>query len=419
MKTFLKLMTLMVLFSLVVSCGGVPATTPPVVPATQPPAATEPPATAAPTEVPLSAAETWAKANGVGSYQPAADDWAAIEAAAKTEGKVVIYSNSSRVADAGDAFAKLYPDITVEANDMGGAEVVVKVREEQKAGAYAGDVWFNAQGPDMIGEFIPNQWLWKFIPTDLLSVLPAEAQDPVVTASTEIFGWVYNSELNTSCPINNWWQLTDPAWKGKIFIKDPINSAEDLGMLMSFAMQKDEVAAAYKALYGVEWNTDTAFGDDTPDAGYLWIKKFTQNKPIGEPGSDDVWKAMATPGMKDNMLGWLPLSKYRNVVSGKAAFTPCMGLSPVIGLQKRNYLAVINQAPHPNAAKLFIKFALSAEGFAPWNQVGQYSARTDVKPTESAAAFANLPVWNFDNTFVFDNIVAFRDFYAVSLLTNP
>jgi iron(III) transport system substrate-binding protein len=417
MKAFLKLITLMVLFSLVVSCGGTPATTvavpttPPVAGPTQPPPA--------PTEVPLTANEQWAKANSLGVYDTGTQDWAAIEAAAKQEGKVVIYSNSSRIADAATAFMALYPEITVEPDDMGGAEVVVKVREEQKAGAYAGDVWLNAQGPDMIGEFLPNQWLWKFIPSDLLSVISEEGQNPVVTASTEVFGWVYNSELNTSCPINNWWQLTDAAWKGKIFIKDPINSAEDLGMLMSFAMHTDEVAAAYKALYGTEWNTDAAFAADTPDAGYLWIKKFTQNKPIGEPGSDDVWKAMATPGMTDNMLGWLPLSKYRNVTSGKAVFTPCVGLSPVIGLQKHNYLAVINQAPHPNAAKLFIKFALSAEGFAPWNQVGQFSARTDVQPIPAAVEFKSLPVWNFDNTYVYNNIVAFRDFYAVSLLTNP
>ena len=391
MKTFVKLMTLIVLFSLVVSCGGAPATT-------QAPIATQAPdvpvllptTTLAPVAEPvLSANEQWAKDNGVGQYQPAADDWAAIEAAAKVEGKVVVYSNSSRIATLGDAFSKLYPEITVEANDMGGAEEVLKVREEQKAGAYAGDVWANAQGPDMIGEFLPNQWLWKFIPTEDLAVLPQTSQDPVVTSSTEVFGWVYNSELNKTCPINNWWQLTDAEWKGKIFIKDPINSAEDLGMLLSFTMHNDEVAAAYKAQYGTEWNTDAAFGTDTPNAGYLWIKKFTQNKPIGEPGSDDVWKAMAAPGLKDNMLGWLPLSKYRNVTDGKAAFQPCVGLSPVVGLQKHNYLAVINQAPHPNAAKLFIRYALTADGFAPYNQVGQFSGRTDVKPIEAAVEFAS------------------------------
>jgi iron(III) transport system substrate-binding protein len=413
MKALVKIIAICMLFSFIASCSGTPAVTQALV--TVPPA-TEPPATAAPTEVPLSAAETWAKENGLGGYQPATDDWAAIEAAAKIEGSVVVYSNSSRIQDAAATWATLYPDIVIEPNDMGGAEVVTKVREEQKAGAYTGDVWFNAQGPDMEGEFLPNEYLWKFMPTELLSLIPEADQNPVVTQSMEIFGWIYNSQLNTSCPISNWWELTDAKWKGKIFIKDPLVSAEDLGMLMSAVKNADAFATAYQTLYGKAWNTDAAFGSDTPDAGWLWLKKFALNQPIGVAGSDDVWAAMAAPGMTDNLLGWLPLSKYRNVTSGKAFFEPCVGLSPVAGVQKHNYVAVINHAPHPNAAKLFIRFALSQDGFKPWNQVGQYSAKTDIQPIAAAVPFKTLPVYNFDNTFVYNNITAYHDFYALNLL---
>ncbi len=365
------------------------------------------------TEVTLSAAEQWAKEVGVGLYQSESENWAAIEAAAKEEGTVVVYSNSSRIQDAAAVWATLYPDIKIEAYDMGGAEVITKVREEQKAGVFTGDVWYSAGGPDVEGEFVPNQYIWKYIPPELLSVISEENQNPVVSASTEVFGWVYNSELNETCPITNWWALTDPAWKGKIFIKDPVNSVEDLGMLMSAAKHADEFAAAYKEYFG----TDIVLDDDTPDAGWYWIKKFAQNQPVGVGGSDDVWGAMAIPGLKENALGWLPLSKYRKVLSGDAVFLPCEGIKPVIGVQKHNYLAMINQAPHPNAAKLFLRFALSQEGFEPWNQVGQYSGRSDIVPAEAAAEFKDLPVYNFDNLFVFKNITAFHDFYALSLLT--
>jgi iron(III) transport system substrate-binding protein len=410
MKVFVKILTVCLVVSFVVSCAGTPATT--QSPTTLPPVS-NPPTAVPPTEVPLSAAEQWAKDNGLGAYQPATEDWAAIEAAAKLEGKVVVYSNSSRIQDVAALWAVAYPDITIEGNDMGGAEVVSKVREEQKAGAFTGDVWANAQGPDMEGEFLPNQYLWKFMPPELLSVIPEVNQNPVVTSSTEVFGWVYNTELNPDgCPISNWWELTNPEWKGKIFIKDPMVSAEDLGMLISATVNKDDFAAAYKALYG----TDIVLDADTPDAGWMWIKRFAQNQPIGVSGSDDVWGAMAIPGLTENKLGWLPLSKYRNVTSGKAVFTPCVGLSPVLGVQKHNYLAVINQAPHPNAAKLFIKFALSPEAFVPYNQVGQYSGRTDIAPIEAALPFASLPVYNFDNLFVYKNITAYHDFYAISLL---
>jgi iron(III) transport system substrate-binding protein len=415
MKAFFRIVSLVLLVIVLASCAK--PTVAPVV-TDVPVVATDAPVVV-PTDAPLSAAEQWAKDNGLGSYQPATEDWAAIEAAAKLEGSVIVYSNSSRIQDAAAVWATLYPDIKIEANDMGGAEVVTKVREEQKAGAFTGDVWFNAQGPDMVGEFIPNQWLWKFIPAEAAANMSADNQDPIATQSTEMFGFIYNSELNPDgCPISNLWEVTDAVWKGKLFMKDPINSAEDLGMLISIATHADDMAAAYQTLYGKAWDTDAAFDTDTPDAGWLWIKKLAQNQPVGVGGSDDVWGAMAIPGLTENMLGWAPLSKYRNVIKGDAVFEPCVGLNPVIGGQKHNYVAVINQAPHPNAAKLFIRFALSAEGFTPWNQVGQYAGRTDITPIDAALPFKTLPVYNFDNLYIFQNISAYHDFYALNLLGN-
>ena len=88
-----------------------------------------------------------------------------------------------------------------------------------------------------------------------------------------------------------------------------------------------------------------------------------------------------------------------------------------MGVQKCNYVVVINKETHPNAAKLFIKFILSAEGFAPWNQVGQYSSIPTIEPIADALPFKDLKVWNFENLYVYQNITAFRDFYALNLLS--
>ena len=49
--------------------------------------------------------------------------------------------------------------------------------------------------------------------------------------------------------------------------------------------------------------------------------------------------------------------------------------------------------------------------------MGQFSGRTDIEPVEAAVKFKDLPVYNFDNLFVYNNITAYHDFYALSLLT--
>ena len=108
----------------------------------------------------------WAKDNGVGPYQPATDDWAAIEAAAKLEGKVTVYANSGGVEDLPDAWKALYPDIELDAADTDGIDT--KMQAEQESGNVVGDVWFNSDGHILYGKFVPNQWMWWFVPRDVV-----------------------------------------------------------------------------------------------------------------------------------------------------------------------------------------------------------------------------------------------------------
>lgn len=145
MKGFVKLLTLCVLVAFVAACGAQ---------TTQAPAATEAPkpADTAAAVAKLSASEQWAKTNGFGPYQPAEEDWAAIETAAKAEGKVVVYCNSSKFAKLLDAWAALYPDVALEGGDTD--DIAVKMAAEQEAGNIVGDVWYNSDGHLLYGEFI-------------------------------------------------------------------------------------------------------------------------------------------------------------------------------------------------------------------------------------------------------------------------
>ncbi|GAB4539533.1 MAG: ABC transporter substrate-binding protein [Anaerolineae bacterium] len=405
MKGLMKLLTLCLLVSFVAGCA---------VQAPQVPSATEAPKpadTVAP-EPTLTEAEAWLKANELGPYAPAQQDWAAIEAAAKEEGKVVVYANSSRIEKAAALWQEKYPDIVVEGFDLGGDEAVVKVREEQKAGAYVGDVYFAGGGADVFGELYPKGYLVPFVPDDLLSVIPEEARNPFVVSRYGVRVLGYNFELNPDgCPITNWWQLTEPEWKGRVYIEDPLTDASTMGILTTIASHADELAAAYKELYG----SDPVLDEDTPDAGWLWVKKFAQNSPIPEPGGDEVVQAFASPGMTEAGVGFTSYSKYRDTVKGELVFDACKGVKPVMGVQTQAYLAIINQAPHPNAAKLFINFILN-EGFEPWNVIGDYAARTDVPAPEGAIPRQELNVWSQDSLFVYQNISKMRDFWTINFL---
>jgi iron(III) transport system substrate-binding protein len=415
MKTFVKLMTLLVLVSMVAACGGTPTATQP--PATQPSGTgdTQSPVTLTPNE-------QWAKDNGLGPYQPTTDDWAAIEAAAKLEGSVCVYANSSKIAKLMEPWAALYPDIKLDCGDTDGIDV--KMRAEQEAGNVVGDVWFNSDGHILYGEFVPNQWVWSFVPRDVVEP-ELTAEQPFAVARHSIDVWGYNKEIHPDgCPLTNWWNLTEPALEGKVYIEDPMTDVSTMAKWATVAEHGDEMAAAYKALYGVEWTTDPAaatdaFGQTVPNAGWLWIKKMAQNHPTV---ADEIDIAYASVGMDPNVepgIGWTGWTSVNDTEAGDIVMAPCLEMTPSLGIIKTSYLAVANRAPHPNAAKLFIKFALSPEGFDPWNEPGSYSAQPSFVVPEGMPPFTEVLAkgWLMNPLYDWEWAAKVRDFWAISLLT--
>jgi iron(III) transport system substrate-binding protein len=413
MKKFVKIITFVLIFSFLASCGGTPAVT-------------ETPATGAvATEPPLTVNEQWAKDNGVGPYQPATDDWAAIEAAAKLEGSVCVYANSSKIAKLMEPWAALYPDITLDCGDTD--YIDTKMRAEQEAGNVVGDVWFNSDGHILYGEFVPNEWIWSFMPRDVVEP-EVTAEFPFAIARHAIDVWGYNSEINKNgCPLTNWWQLTDSALTGKIYTEDPMTDVSTMAKWATVAEHGDEMAAAYKALYGVEWTTDPAaapdaFGQEVPNAGWLWVKKMAQNHPVVV---DEIDVAYASVGMDPTVepgYGWTGWNSVEDTAAGDIVMGPCLEMTPSLGIMKTSYLGIANKAPHPNAAKLFIKFALSPDGFHPWDAIGSYSGQIGMNTdAEAVMPFSEVltKAWLMNPIYDWEWAAKVRDFWAISLLTPP
>ena len=421
MKIFVKLLAICILFSIITSCAG--TATPTTAPAVEPPVAES---TAVP-EPTLTPNEQWAKDNGFGPYQPAADDWEAIEAAAIKEGKVTVYANSGGVEDLPDSWYALYPDIEFDVADTDGIDT--KMSAEQESGNVVGDVWFNSDGHILFGQFVPNEWLWSFVPRDVsIPELTADRPFAIARHSTDVIG--YNNKVHPDgCPLTNIWQLTEPVYKGKFFMEDPMSDVSTMAKIATFVQNADEMAQAYKDLYGKDWTTDElavadASGMVPENAGYLWLKKLAYNDVVVLDDGDMVDAAFAgleLPEGEEPGFGWTGYSSYEATQEGELNMAPCFGMEPVMGIFKTSYLAVANNAPHPNAAKLFIRFILSEAGFEPWNEIGTYPAAEGLPVFEDNLPLDELlpQVWEMDPVFDWENVSKVRDFWAASLLVAP
>lgn len=401
MKSILKVLALVLIITFIAGCSSTPATVEEEVTAD------------------LSEAEQWAKDNGFGPYQAAEEDWDAIYAAALEEGEVVVYSNSSKIEKLIEPFQEMYPGIILAGGDTD--EINVKMSSEQESGNVVGDVWFQSYGHVLYGEFLPNQWLWSYVPPGVEFNFEVNEERPfaIQRRSVDVIG--YNQEVYTDgCPLSNWWELTEPALQGKFFMEDPISDSSTTAKVTLIIQYADEFAEAYQALYGKEWTTDEMYGDDTPNAGYLYLKKLAKNQPGIQPGGDEVDAAFASLGMDLSMapgFGWTGLSSYEDTLDGVLAMAPCYDLEPRVGVLKAAYLGVATYAPHPNAAKLFIKFALSEEGFDPWSKIGTYPPVVGVETPEGMPDLDSWKLWPSDDYFAYQNLSAVRDFWAINYLT--
>lgn len=404
MKAFFKIVSLLVMVTMLVACSQ----------------ASEPTTTT----TGLTEAEQWAKDNGFGPYQTETEDWAAIEEAAKKEGKVTVYANSSGVEDLYEAWEALYPDIELDAADTDGIDT--KMQAEQESGNVVGDVWFNSDGHILFGKFLPNQWMWWYVPRGV--TIPELTEDypfAIARHSVDVVG--YNNAVHPDdCPITNIWQLTEPEYKGKFFMEDPVSDVSTMAKIATFVQNGDQMAEAYQALYGKPWSEDELSSADSSgmapeNAGYLWLKKIAYNDVVVLDDGDMVDAAFAgleLPAGEEPGFGWTGYSSYEATQDGELNMMPCFGLEPVMGIFKTSFLGVANKAPHPNAAKLFIKFALSEAGFEPWNEIGSYPAAEGLPVFEDNLPLNELlpQVWEMDPLFDWENVSKVRDFWAAAVL---
>ena len=349
---------------------------------------------------------------------PETEDWEAIAKAAQAEGKVVIYSLSSRIFDAVKTFNAQYPGITVEASDMTGPDQVEKLTREQAAGVYNVDVLNIASGPTVVNELLPKGLLKNYVPQVLVDgkaskdVIPQAFREPALVHSLEAKVVFYNFETYPQPPVDSLWDLTRPEWMGRVQMKDPMSTEENMNLLQTIVQKADLMAAAYKEEFG----EDIKLSPGIKNAGYEFILRLVRNKLVLVTSDGTASKAVGTAGQKNPPLTFAVASSKIRDNAGGQKLAIAWNLKPKVGIVKENYLLMANKAPHPNAARLLIRWMLGdakgGAGMVPWYVEGQWASRSDVPPVGSVGlGDLGKYTWSIDYPYVFKEGLAVRDFW--------
>jgi len=283
-------------------------------------------------------------------------EWQAVIAAAKAEGQVSCYCSSTNDVVAG--IAKIMQErygIQVNISGGRGNEVAERVRSEQAAGRFLGDVVMNStttlytHNEEHALAPIPK-------PLPRLAALPEsyERHDTYFPAYNIAFGLLINTDLvPESEEPKSWNDLLDPKWSGKIILDDP---------------------RAFSAGGAVFRATTFTLGRD-------FAEKFAAQKPVITVDFGGSERRVAL-GEFPIMVPGTILIHLKNVKDGSPLPIKFLGIEPGIAATEFS-VGLLKNAPHPNAARLLMNEFLSVEGQLTFVDVGYAPVMPD--------AIAELP----------------------------
>ena len=306
---------------------------------------------------------------GADAVSGSEQEWERTVKAAELEGQVVVY----KIAQDAEwhAFQKKFPKIKVVLIQGNAAQIQQRLLAERRAGKFLADVvrlgggtstaLYKAKALDPIGPALMlaevkdvSKWFdGKHHFNDI------DSQYVFVYAAFPLHLLGYNQKLVDPKTLTSYWDLLDPKWKGKITLKDPQEPGGQSPLL--FLYHNPQLGPEYlKKLFSA--TALTLVRDDRQQTDWLAAGKF----PL-------TLTSKATEVEEAKNQG-LPV----DVLDAHAFKRDGVGLEA-----GGTMLALMNKAPHPNAAKVLINWFLSREGqiaiqkTGPEN-AGQNSLREDI-----------------------------------------
>lgn len=323
-------------------------------------------------------------------------EWEKTLAAAEKEREVTIYGQARRgVAKAIESFSSTYPTIKLNFIGGSGSDLAKKIMAEKRAGKHLVDIAVGGGGTMVLVYF--KAGILEPIPPVL--ILPAVRDESYWWGKKHLYAdpekqFVFMAQgdagsgigaINTNLvkpkEIRSWWDLLKPRWKDKIVMTDA-KSAGNIG--------------SWRFLYY----------DD--DLGPKFIQRLLTEVKVTFAADER------------QMMDWVAAGKYHIHVLAKVENTENarkQGLPVMQVFSEKEadtistgsgHISLFKNAPHPNAAKVYINWSLSREGQMTWQKhTGRNSLRTDIP--KDVLSFGEIQVPKEGRRYLLSSLPQYED----------
>jgi ABC-type Fe3+ transport system substrate-binding protein len=301
------------------------------------------------------------------------EKWDKALAGAKKEGKLVVYGPpGEQIRNAlTEGFGKAFPGISLEYSGGRSGAQAVQMKAERDGGLYTVDVFvggpttanfqlkpMGALDPIKPALILPQVTDTKNWRGNQLEFADKEETFDLVFVSQSSPPLIYNTKQAKEDEVDEVNDLLNPKWKGKIVINDPLVSGSAVPVFRHLwvSLGPEKAKDYYRKL------REHAGAVDRDQRRQIeWIAQGKYSVLLAP--SLGVLAQLTERGIKVGVLEtWKDIGTYVG-----ASFGTVM---------------LINKAPHPNAASVFINWLLTQEGQLAWSKAMDHvSLRTDV-PTD-------------------------------------
>ncbi|HEX7231735.1 MAG TPA: extracellular solute-binding protein [Candidatus Binatia bacterium] len=278
-------------------------------------------------------------------------EWEKTIQAAKKEGQLTLYGSPDFEGLFGELHKK-YPEIKITGVFNRGADVAKRLMAERRAEKYVADLYVNGMTtgynvfykakaldpipPQLILPEVTDGSKWwrgklHYVDPENQYLLNINGENRMVLA--------YNTKLVNPAEIKSYWDLLNPKWKGKIVAYDPTLGGS--GDATRFFYHTKSLGPEF--IRRILLETDIVISTDTRQMGD-WLAggkfAFTIFAPVSRMDLDQ----MQIQGLPVDWFKPEQLKEGTYITGGSGG------------------VALINRAPHPNAAKLGLNWLLSREG---------------------------------------------------------